>query len=318
MNVLVTGANGYLGAHIVNSLLADGLTVLASCRSLMNAKFSEHENLKLIEGDITKESFIKQLCGENQIDALVHLVSLDHHKSNGPVEEISHVNVKPLWFLLENLSKKDLKKVVYFSTMQVLGRLPIENINENTPANPLNPYGLTHLLCEQITNFYNDSTNVNGLNIRLSNSYGAPIFKDNNCWWLVVNDLCQTAFNHGEIRLLSDGSPQRDFIHITDVSKVVSHLLVSDYPKDLKTLNISSSETRTIYELALIVKDVFRKMYNKDIPIILPDGISHEQALLKSNNEKFCIQNSELMKLKKFQFKSIEEGVQELFKYMEK
>ena len=51
----------------------------------------------------------------------------------------------------------------------------------------------SHLLSENICNYYNDKTETDCINVRLSNSYGSPIFKENNCWWLVINDLCKTA-----------------------------------------------------------------------------------------------------------------------------
>ena len=103
--------------------------------------------------------------------------------------------------------------------------MPSANIDEIFPVNTVNTYALTHHLSEQICDHYNRKTSTNVISVRLSNSYGNPIFKENNCWWLAINDLCKNAFINKEIRLLSDGTPQRDFIHGNDVCQAVQCLL---------------------------------------------------------------------------------------------
>ena len=89
----------------------------------------------------------------------------------------------------------------------------------------LNIYGLTHFLSEDICSYYNVNTETDCINVRLSNSYGSPVFMENNCWWLVINDLCKTAFSKDEIKLLSDGSPQRDFIQSSDICRAIEILI---------------------------------------------------------------------------------------------
>ena len=99
----------------------------------------------------------------------------------------------------------------------------------------------------------NNKTNVKCINVRLSSGYGSPVFYGNNCWWLVINDLCKTAFTKNIIKLLSDGSPQRDFIHISDIALTVKKLLLAK--KEMpRVMNLCSGKTISMLEIAKIVQ----------------------------------------------------------------
>ena len=95
----------------------------------------------------------------------------------------------PTWNLLYRLAGNGLKKFIYFSTVQVYGKLTSNYINESNICEPNNIYGLTHKICETICNYYNDNTDTQCINIRLANSFGKPMFLENRCWDLVIKTL---------------------------------------------------------------------------------------------------------------------------------
>ena len=211
--VLITGGCGYLGARLSKYLAESGYGVSVFCRSdprKYDAWTALMEDVSV--GDIRDETSVSKLV-EKDYDAVIHLISLDHRKSEDNPSLVSSINVMPTWNLLDKFVKKGLKKFIYFSTIHVYGKLPNEIITEDRISSPQNAYGLTHLLSENICNYFNEKTATTCINVRLSNSYGSPVFEENNCWWLVINELCKIAFEQNEIKLLSDGSPQRDFIH---------------------------------------------------------------------------------------------------------
>jgi len=236
--VLITGACGYLGARLCKHLAKNGYRVTAF-DSYDPSAHSQWVLLmdEVVVGDIRDESTISDLADRN-FDVVIHLISLDHHKSESSPNIVSSINVMPTWNLLNKFTQNGLGKFIYFSTIHVYGKLPRETINEDYPSNPINAYGLTHLLSENICNYYNNKTNTECINVRLSNSYGSPVFKENNCWWLVINDLCKTAIEKNEIRLKSDGSPQRDFIHGNDVARAIQTLIETNEDLDKKFLVI--------------------------------------------------------------------------------
>lgn len=316
--VLITGACGYLGARLSKYVAERGYSVTAFDR-FDPSKYSQWTSLmeEVVVGDICNETTLSSLA-EKQFDVVIHLISLDHHRSEDDPNFVSSINVMPTWNFLNKCAKKGLKKFIYFSTISVYGKLPNDIITEDHKPSPQNAYGLTHLLSENICNYFNRRTNTTCINVRLSNSYGSPVFKENNCWWLVINNLCKTAFEQNEIKLLSDGSPQRDFIYSSDICKAVEILLETE-GKDFKenTFHIASGNTLTILELAHIAKEVFIERFHENISIFLPDGSVSENSDIYRSVKRFKMDISEIKKLGFQPRKKLKTGINELFDYFE-
>lgn len=314
--ILIAGANGYIGARLSKLFALNGYSVTGICfPKIPNDLKWQNYFTKLYQLDLRDSGAIEKISND-YYDVLINLVSLDHNQSEGEPNFVTSVNVVPTLNLLKNFAKKKtLKKFIYFSTVQVYGELPNENISENKRPMPKNIYGLTHYLSEQICNYFQINSEIDCISIRLSNSYGSPIFTDNNCWWLVVNDLCKSAFYDRRIVLKSDGSPQRDFIHGDDIFNALECLISTEADNGLENVfHISSGETLTILELAHKVKKVFSRNLKIDIPIDFSSGVKSD----KENPQKFPkykIDNNKIKKLGYEQKVSIESGIQELFDY---
>lgn len=318
--ILITGANGYLGAQFSQFLAKKGHLVTALCYPEA-PKDANWCNLmeEVIVGSVAEQDTMEVLKVKS-FDSIIHLVSMDHHQSQVvSAEEALRVNVHPSWTLLDAFSKKGLKTFIFFSTIHVYGALPAEVIHEDRPYNPGNVYALTHSMSELVCDYFNRTSDVNCLTIRLSNSYGNPVFPENNCWWLAVNDLCRSAFFNKSIKLLSDGSPQRDFIHGSDVCRAME-IILDKAPKTKvhSTYQISSGETRTLLELAGIVKDVYKELYGLEIPVTTPLEEIVTDFSLFSENPRYLIDHTAL---KNFGFEpmcDMKEGCRRLFRYFEK
>ena len=316
-NILITGATGYLGARLSIYLAKKGYNITALCRAkpMQNTSWAKMMN-KIVIGDIRDSATIDRI-GEDQFNSIVHLVSLNHDQSKGDLNFVSSVNVLPSWTLLDKYTKIGLEKFINISSVQVYGNTRRKKINENSHPYPINEYGLTHLLSENICSFFDKTTATHCINVRVSNSYGSPIFNENNCWSLVINDLCKNIYEKKLIKLKSDGSPQKDFIHGDDVIRGIDFLL--SYNKKLKNslYNIASGQTLTVLELALKVKEVYFKRYGRDADILLPDDsiATNKSKIKKINKNQISIE-----RLKRIGWSpevSCEDGINELFKYLE-
>lgn len=317
--VLITGGCGYLGARLSKCLVENGYGVTVF-DSFNPSNYSQWVSLmeEIIVGDIRDEATISNLV-KKDYDVVIHLISLDHHRSADNPNFVSSINVMPTWNLLDKFAKKGLKKFIYFSTIHVYGKIPHRIITEeHTPA-PQSVYGLTHLLSENICNYFNAKTATTCINIRLSNSYGSPVFKENNCWWLVINELCKTAFERNEIKLLSDGSPQRDFIHTSDICRAVEKLFKPEKGGfHENTFHIASENTLTILELAHMVKRVYGERYHNEIPIYLPDNSISNELDNFNKVERYSFNTTRINKLGFGTQTNMETGINELFDYLEK
>lgn len=308
--VLITGGSGYIGSRLSLYLSNKGYAVTPLCYPA--APSDEAWSAKMddiIVGDVTDHNFLLELS-QKHFDVIIHLVSLDHRDSEGDPSFVASVNTIPVWNLLDRFSKKKLNKFIYFSTVQVYGRLSSEIITEQHKPEPLNAYGLTHLMGEQICEYYNRTSSVECRVIRLSNSYGSPVFFENNCWWLVVNDLCKQAFYEKAITLNSDGTPLRDFIHGWDVCQAVEKIIATNEAGFL--YQVSSANTLTILEIAKCVQRVYKNRYGEDILINKAVDTSGEVT------HRYLISNDLLRNIGFESQWSIEQGVGELFDYLER
>lgn len=307
--VLVTGGSGYVGAGLCLHLANQGYAVTPLCHS----KVPENKNWvskmeNVIVGDVRDEKLLGEIA-LNKYDIVIHLVSLDHHQSNGLPSYVSSVNITPVWSLLEIFSNQELKKFVYFSTAQVYGVLKNEFVTEMHDLNTQNAYALTHQIGEVICDHFNRNSLVECRVIRLSNSYGPPIFEENNCWWLVINNLCKIAYDQKEIVLQSDGTPLRDFIHISDVCNGIQYVIETQ--KKHSTYNLSSGTTLSIMEIAEKVKKVFAHRYELDL------SIKAKEPKKQAETTKYELNNS-LIRSIGFETKiPLEDGINELFDYLE-
>jgi len=318
MRVIITGGNGYIGARLSQYLANKGFEIIPICFPRIPENEKWKEKMKAVyDGDLRKDETIS-LIASLKPDAIIHLVSLDHFESEKEPRFVNDINVLPTWRLLDRCCKEGLTKFIYFSTIHVYGKLENRSIDEKHQVKTGNAYGLTHNLSENICDYYNRKTNTNVITVRLSNSYGDPVFSDNNCWWLAINDLCKNAFLHQEIRLLSDGSPQRDFIHGNDVCQSIERLLNLD-SKDTENniFHISSGETLTLLEIAKSVRAVYQNRYGRLLPIFTPDGIISDSSI-PAAIERYRISNKKIMDIGFSPEYNIVLGINELFGYLEK
>jgi UDP-glucose 4-epimerase len=302
--VLITGANGYLGAQISQYLASAGFRVSGLCYPQIPENEAWRQSFEhLFVCDIREADKLKAIA-QHRYDAVVHLVSLDHHQSCGDPAFVASVNITPTWNLLDIFSRSGLQKFVYFSTVHVYGTALHGGVTEDYPVNCANPYALTHYVSETICRYYAANSPVACVIARLANSYGHPVFPSNNCWWLAVNDLCRMAYREKKLTLHSDGSPLRDFIYGKDVCQAV-HLLI-EQGENGGTYHVSSGETHSILELATTVQSVYRELYGAQIPVAAA-------PLDNPTPSHYTIDNSRLKKLGFQPEYSLERGINALF-----
>lgn len=315
-NILVLGASGYIGARLSYLLAHDGNRVTALCYpEPPNDKEWLAAMEKVIVGDVTSDNVIDEITNQ-KYDSAIHLISLDQYDSNKQPAIVNSINVMPVWNVLEAFkTKKTLKQFIYFSTIHVYGRIANIDIEEKETPSPVSAYGLTHLLAENINNMYQQTTEIDCVNIRLSNSYGSPLFGCKGCWSLAVNDFCRSAYENKKISLTSNGSALRDFIHYKDIFNAIKQVIGRTSTKSKNnTFHLSSGSTRTIFQIAQEVQRVFQKRYGQQIPIVLPLNMKPPQ-----NSSSVYIIHNERLKSLGFEVQyAIEEGINELFDFLEK
>lgn len=271
MRILISGASGYLGSRLCKALNKQH-HIIALTR---NPDKFNHFNEKIADEIIILKSFNHNFL-EKVIDSkpeiFIHLISLDSSASNSNPLSSFDVNVGNTFKLLNHLKdSKTLKKFIYFSTIHVYNS-SLKKIDELTKPNPNNFYSLTHFLSEEIINYFNNEANFKCINLRLSNSYGEPVFENENCSKLVVNELVKSANEKKVISLNGEGSTSRDFIHYSDICDAINKLIILDNSKfNHNTYNLSSGNSLLLIELAELIK----KEFNEEIKIFINSNESY-------------------------------------------
>ena len=250
--VLISGGLGYLGGRIAKYLLDSGFQVrIGSSQSHPDVP-SDLLSCEIVICDLSDKRSLENAC--KNVSSIIHLASLNAQECDHDPEAALLINGLGTLNLLNAAKKMGVTKFVYFSTAHVYGS-PLQGIiDENSTPRPIHDYAITHRLAEDYVLQANSNKDITGSILRLTNSVGSPLNSKENCWMLVVNDLCkQTALNHS-MELHSDELVQRDFIPISTVCSTVVDVLTSDV-LDGEIANISSSVVLTLRELTNLIAD---------------------------------------------------------------
>ena len=254
--VAILGSSGYLGSFLVQSL-KEKFKIISHSRNKINDKNFKKKIYKEVLGDIKKDKTVNDILKQKP-DCIIYTISLNHIDSEKNIFRSFENNFLPLCNLIQKIKKKKCKtKIIYLSTMQVYGREYNQKIiNENYPKNFDNTYALTHSMCEDFLNSHRKTIYFHCL--RISNTFGMPVLKNINCWWLVINDFCKSSVKNNKIVINSDGTALRDFVSLETLSKVISKLI--NTKKVLPFINVCSGKTFSIKEIAYkISKNSFFK-----------------------------------------------------------
>ncbi len=288
--VLILGSSGYIGSFLVNGLKNKYKVIAHSRKKIVNKDFNKGI-YKKIYGDIRNRSTLEKIL-KLKSDCIIFTISLNHFVSEKNLNISIRNNYNPLKNLTNLLIKKKIyPKIIYFSTMQVYGRKYKKKIIDEKYKKKINNiYSLTHSMCEDL--LLKLSGKLKSHSLRLSNSYGMPVLKNINCWWLVLNDLCRSAKKDGKIIIKSDGTALRDFIALDDILKIVDKLILKNFPAPI--LNVCSGKTFSIKQIATKISK--NSYFKKKIPI----KIMKEKKNVKIRNFKYDTQLIKKIGIKSF------------------
>jgi nucleoside-diphosphate-sugar epimerase len=171
------------------------------------------------------------------------------------------------------------RRVVYLSTVHVYGAAlsPGAVITEDTPAQPLTPYAVARLGCEEVFRASDAAVTV----CRLTNGLGVPLGPDSPGWRVVSNELCREGALKGCLTLRTSGVQWRDFIALDDVECAVAALVLSNRTG---TLNVASGTSITIRRLALDIQRSFERVAGLDLPLQMPPGGQEHSEAYRVDN----------------------------------
>lgn len=249
--ILITGGLGYVGGRIAQHLATDsGLSLRLTSRRADASKPSWLGNGEIVYCDISQD--VGYICAG--VDTVVHLAALNEIDCAQDALAALEVNGMGTLRLLQAAQAAGVRRFIYFSTAHVYGAPLVGAISEQTVPRPIHPYAITHKVAEDFVLAARDQGKIDGIVLRLSNGFGAPIAAEVNRWTLLVNDLCRQVVSTGKLVLRSNGLQQRDFITLQDAARCVEHFAAlpkADCGDGL--FNLGGACSRSIYDMTQLV-----------------------------------------------------------------
>lgn len=262
--VLVTGAGGFIGSHLVDDLLSHGANVTAFVHynarndwGMLEGRYNDKTpNLNVIAGDVTDSLFVKKAISEKEyVFHLAALIGIPY--SYTAPESYVNTNVKGTLNVMQACLESGVDRVVHTSTSEVYGIAQYTPIDEKHPLQGQSPYSASKIGADKIAESFYYSFELPVTIMRPFNTYGPR-----QSTRAVIPTIITQALTSNEIKLGSL-TPVRDLTYVTDT--VQGFIKMAESKKTTgKTINTGSGRGITIGDLA----DIIIKLINPNISIV--------------------------------------------------
>jgi UDP-glucose 4-epimerase len=283
MNFLITGAAGFLGAHLANCLSKEGHHV----RGLDDLSAGDPQallpNVLFTRGDVNDRPKLWTLLQD--VDCVYHLAArVSVPESIIYPREYNAVNVNGTVSLMEAMRDVGVKRVVFISSGAVYGNQEEQPVKETAVPNPRSPYAVSKLAAEYYVRTIGDLWGIETVSLRVFNAYGPGQHLPASHPPVIPNFLRQAILN-GTLVVHSQGIQTRDYVYLDDA---ISAMIAAATAPDLDNLviNIGSGTETEVRDLMRLVLQTTRSkaevMYN---PRTDP-GVSRVRADIRLAKEK--------------------------------
>ena len=273
--ILVTGGAGFIGSHLIDSLLKETDFQVTSvdnfndfyAPAIKRANIAAHlsnPNFKLYEIDIVSSQDLRRVFEENQFDVIVHLAARAGVRSSleNPFGYFE-TNVNGTLNLLDLTREFNIKQFVFGSSSSVYGENPQVPFSEDQKiSNPISPYAATKAAGELICHTYSHLYDIRTVCLRFFTVYGVRQRPD-----LAIHKFARRILDGKPIQVFGDGTTRRDYTYIDDIISGVRAAI--DYERNKHDIfNLGESQTVELkYLIELIEKNLDKKAIIERLPM---------------------------------------------------
>jgi nucleoside-diphosphate-sugar epimerase len=270
VKAVVTGAAGFIGSHLVESLLADRHEVLGidaftdyyprSTKESNLVGVRGNSSFRLLEGRLQDLSLEEAVRGT---DVVFHLAAQAGVRASWGREfdQYTDHNVVATQRLLEATLATARVRVVYASSSSVYGDAKVLPLREDAPCRPVSPYGVTKLAAEHLALLYHANYALPTVSLRFFTVYGPRQRPD-----MAFHRFLKAARDGEPIRVFGDGQQTRDFTYVADVVASLRAAAVSGRPGSV--YNVGGGERLALLDVLRTMEEVTGR----------PFRIVHEEA----------------------------------------
>jgi UDP-glucose 4-epimerase len=263
MKILVTGGAGFIGSHIVDAILAAGHSAAVLDDLSSGSRDNLPAGVPLHVADIADAEAVEQAFAAERPDAVCHQAAqMSVSRSVREPAFDARVNVMGLVNVLDAAVRHAARRIVFASSGGVLYGDVTAPAPEDTPANPVSPYGITKWVGERYLEFYAREHGLATVALRYSNVYGPRQNPHGEAG--VVAIFCKRLLAGEAARINGDGRYVRDYVYGPDVARANLVSLTADLPQvapgTLTSLNIGTGLGTDVNELEAMIRGAMQEL----------------------------------------------------------
>lgn len=268
MTILVVGGAGYIGSHMLRTLVKNGETVVCF-DDLSNGHADSVLGGELVIGSLLDKQALTELFSQYNFDSVLHFASfIAVGESITDPAKYYQNNLVGSLNLLQTMLDHSVKQFIFSSTAAIFGNPEYIPIDENHPQKPINPYGMSKWMVEQILRDYDKAYGLRSVCLRYFNAAGAA--PDGRLGerhepetHLIPLTLRATNPSEKPITVFGsdyptpDGTCIRDYIHVLDLCH--AHVLALQHLRsggDSKCYNLGNGQGYSVKEIIDTVHQV--------------------------------------------------------------
>ncbi|MDZ4160339.1 MAG: UDP-glucose 4-epimerase GalE [Burkholderiales bacterium] len=236
--ILVVGGAGYIGSHMVWLLASRGVKVVV-LDDLSSGHADAVMGAELVRGDMGDRALLDRVFTAHRFDAVMHFASfIQVGESVADPAAYYRNNLANTLTLLAAMNDHGVKQFIFSSTAAVFGEPAYTPIDERHPQQPINPYGWSKRMVEQVLSDYSHAYGLKSVSLRYFNAAGAHpqglLGERHEHETHLIPLVLQAASGQrphitlfGDDYDTSDGTCVRDYIHVMDLAE--AHWLALDY-----------------------------------------------------------------------------------------
>ncbi|GMN02428.1 UDP-glucose 4-epimerase GalE [Erythrobacter sp. MTPC3] len=267
MKVLVTGGAGYIGSHACKALASAGHVPVVFDNLRTGHRWAVQWG-PMVHGDICDTNAVRKAIKEHDIDAVMHFAALAYVGESVRQPGLYYAaNVGGLVSVLDAMVSCDVDRIIFSSTCATYGIPESLPITEDSERAPINPYGHSKLMCEQVLIDHATAHGIGSIALRYFNAAGADAAGDIGEFHdpethLIPLVLEAAADGDKTITVLGDdydtpdGTCVRDYIHVTDLADAHVSALERCAPGQAEHFNLGTGTGASVREIINAAEEV--------------------------------------------------------------
>lgn len=294
MTILIVGGAGYIGSHVNKELNKQGYETVV-LDDLSSGKKELVKWGKLYEGKLDDKLLLNKIFSENKIEAVMHFAAFKAVGESVINPEKYYLNnIASTLALLRSMREHGVNKFIFSSSAATYGVPQYVPIDEHHPTKPINTYGRSKLMVEQILGDYDKAYGFRSVALRYFNAAGADLETEVGEWPGSSSNLIPLVMEvaigktseqkiFGNDFETEDGYGVRDYVHVFDLA--TAHIKALEFLNKedrSEVFNLGNGEGYSVKE----VIDMAREVTGKEIKTVVEGRREGDPATLIASAEK--------------------------------